>query len=203
MKIKVFIIFIFLLVLGLFSGLILGKINNSDNISQISANSPVLSMNTEAKPVPASKISTPIRLIIPSLNLDSEIESVGKDDKGRMATPSKDDNVAWWKLGALPGMVGNSVIAGHYDKKDGGPAVFYDLNKLNIGDKLQIIDKDSNKYVFKVVKKEVYKDADFPLNLVFGETTSNNLNLITCDGIFDKENKNYSDRLVVFTTLEK
>ncbi len=200
MKIKIFVIVVFLLLFGLFTGFVfVPQKTNPDNIKS-SINNSVLGANA---PTSVKAISKPIRLKIPTLNIDTVIESVATDSAGRMGIPSNDDNVAWWMLGAMPGDIGNAVIAGHYDKKDGGAAVFYNLDDLKIGDVIETIDADSKKYTFKVVKKEIYKDESFPLDLVFGKSTNENLNLITCEGTFDKNTKNYSDRLVIFTTLQK
>ena len=148
-------------------------------------------------------IDVPSKLVIPKLDINAYVEAVGKDQTGRMDVPKKDQDVGWWKYGFKPGEIGNSVIAGHYDRKDGGPAVFYNLGDLEIGDKLEIVDGNGKSLTFRVVRKEIFKDAEFPLQEVFGETDSKYLNLITCEGSFDRVTKNYSDRLVVFTKLVK
>jgi sortase (surface protein transpeptidase) len=85
---------------------------------------------------------TPVRLIIPSLKIVTMSESVGMDQQGRMDVPKDVVNVAWYQLGVKPGEVGNAVFAGHYDKPDGSPAVFYDLNQLQSGDELIVEDED-------------------------------------------------------------
>ena len=164
---------------------------------------PVLAEVLNAQsPTPAKFVAKPAKLVIPTLGVESEMEYVGLDDKGRMDVPKNDDNVAWWSLGVKPGETGNAVLAGHFDRKDGGPAVFYDLKDLNTGNDIEIVDEEGNKLTFEVYKKEIYKDATFPIELVFGATDEKNLNLITCDGVFDENAKNYSDRLVVFTRLK-
>jgi len=53
----------------------------------------------------------------------------------------------------------------------------------------------------------VQKRTSFPYNdasalpVIFGASTTPNLNLITCGGSWDRFAKNYSNRLVVFATL--
>ena len=71
----------------------------------------------------------PQTLHIPKINVAAAIEQVGLDTQGRMDVPEDADNVAWYKLGYKPGQKGNAVLAGHYDKETGEPAVFWDISK--------------------------------------------------------------------------
>jgi sortase A len=147
-------------------------------------------------------ISQPQRLVIGSLDVDAQIETVGLAPDGRMDVPKADANVAWYKLGAKPGEIGSAVVAGHFDSKTGGPAVFYDLEKLEVGDEISVVGKTGQQLVFVVTEVAKYKDADFPIDKVFTQTDTRRLNLITCAGTFNTQEKNYSDRLVVFTQLK-
>jgi sortase A len=142
------------------------------------------------------------KIEIPKINVSSVVESVGMDENGRMAVPVNDMDVAWWSLGTFPGESGNAVIAGHLDKKDGSPSVFYYLQDLNIGDLIYVYVNNWEKLTFKVTQKQNFNDKEFPINLIFGQTQSRNLNLITCSGTYDKVAKNYGQRLVVFTRLQ-
>lgn len=143
----------------------------------------------------------PTYLVIPALNINAQVEHVAENEEGRMDVPKKDENVAWWRLGAIPGQMGSAVFAGHYDRKDGGPAVFYELERLNIGDGIEVLDENGERRLFEVFKKEVYKDETFPLQEVFASNDAKRLNLITCEGVFDRATSNYSDRLVVFSEM--
>lgn len=152
-----------------------------------------------ATPIP--DYSPPRKLIIPKLNINSNVEEVGLDNKGNMDIPKDDFNVAWYKLGFMPGQAGNAVLAGHLDRADGSPAVFYKLNSLEIGDQIYIEDQLGNKKEFKVVDKQVFEANDFPIERVFGASNKKQLNLITCEGVYDKSAHNYSQRTVIFTEL--
>ncbi len=156
--------------------------------------SPVISPNPEVK--------VPIRLEVPSLNINAESESVGIDDQGRMDVPKNVINVAWYELGVKPGQKGNAVFAGHFDKPDGSPAVFYDLDKLAQGDELIVKDETGKRLTFTVTEKRVVKLDEFPLEEVFGETDKIRVNLITCGGSWDKVKKEYSERTIIFSELK-
>ncbi|MBI4136680.1 class F sortase [Candidatus Roizmanbacteria bacterium] len=144
-------------------------------------------------------VTLPIRLIIPKLGVDTVIEHVGLAPDDRMDVPKNADQVAWYNLGPKPGEAGSAVIAGHLDKPGGTPAVFYRLNELQSGDELIIMSQDMTQQTFRVVNTEVFDDATFPIDLVFGGTERRMLNLITCAGTFNRDTRLYSDRTVVFT----
>jgi sortase (surface protein transpeptidase) len=147
-------------------------------------------------------INQPQRLVIESLEVDSQIELVGLAKDGRMDVPKADENVAWYQLGAKPGEIGSAVIAGHFDSRTGGPAVFFDLGNLEAGDEITVLGQNGQSLVFVVNEVALFTDANFPVTKVFNQTDTRRLNLITCAGTFNQQQKNYSDRLVVFTQLK-
>jgi sortase (surface protein transpeptidase) len=162
-------------------------------LSPVSLPSPTLA--------PTPTIAPPRQLIVPKLNLTTDIEYVGLDDNQRMDVPQDWNQVAWYQLGPKPGEQGSAVIAGHLDSPT-GPSVFYHLNQLEPGDLIHTIDTLGQEHQFIVFDKATYSDANFPISLVFSQADARRLNLITCSGQFDKQTQNYSNRLVVFTRLK-
>src|SRR3989344_9500143 len=77
----------------------------------------------------------PVRLKIPIIGVDSAIEDALITPDGRMDVPQGSVNVAWFSLGPHPGEVGSAVIGGHFGIRSGVPFVFYNLDKLKVGDK--------------------------------------------------------------------
>ena len=142
----------------------------------------------------------PVTLIIPKLGITTQVELAGLDSTGAMEVPKLPEDVAWYKLGARPGMPGNAVIAGHLDWT-AGPAVFWHLNELSSGDTVTVVDDKQVSWEFKVTKVASYAYIQFPLQHVFGDGSEANLNLITCAGQFNHSTKNYSNRMVVYTQL--
>ena len=160
-----------------------------------------LELQKIANPTPL--IEKPMKLRIPKLDIDTLVEHVGQNESGEMDVPSSFKTVGWYQLGVLPGERGNAVISGHYDTEDGKPAIFAQLKKLQQGDTITIEDEHNIKRSFVVYKTEVYPFDNAPLEEIFGATTSAQLNLITCEGEWDKKNKVYTDRLVVYTRLKE
>ncbi len=142
----------------------------------------------------------PVRLKIPSIAVDAAVENVGVTSGGAMDTPQNSDNVGWFDLNARPGEIGSAVIAGHLDARTGAPAVFANLNKLRPGDKVSITD-DQGKIISFVVRESRLYDANADAKDVFSSASGTHLNLITCNGSWDKSKKSYTQRLVVFTDL--
>lgn len=143
----------------------------------------------------------PQKLIIPKLGIDAAVEYVGMDAKGNMDVPKNDNNVAWYELGFKPGSQGNSVIAGHLDTRTGAPAVFYKLETLEKGDRIQVIGTDGSEKEFIVTHKQTYPFNAFPLVEVFGSHEKPRLNLITCEGRYNSSERNYSHRVVIYSEL--
>lgn len=152
-------------------------------------------------PISSQKIdhTTPARLKIPSINVDSAIENVGLTPKGAMDVPSKTSDVGWYSFGVRPGERGSAVIAGHLDGLNGEKAVFANLDKLKEGDKIYVQDGNGKIITFVVRKSRTYDlgHADD----AFSPSENAHLNLITCDGVWDEVRKGYSKRLVVFADL--
>ena len=110
-------------------------------------------------------------------------------------------NVFWYDVGAAPGQPGNAVIAGHVNRVGGDPAVFWSLGKLQPGDTVSVVTNEGN-VINYAVNRVVRYPANYPgqdaINAVFGPTTGDHLNLITCSGVWT--GSGYDERLVVFTT---
>ncbi|MGD6817222.1 sortase domain-containing protein [Metabacillus sp. 84] len=144
----------------------------------------------------------PAKVEIPSIEVSADMEHVGTLPSGQMDVPKDDRNAAWYNPGTKPGDKGNAVLAGHVDNKT-GPAVFFDLKKLEKGDEIIVKDDKGKEIVFVVKNKASYGRTDAPLNEIFGSSDKRNLNLITCTGTFDRENGTHEERLVVYTELRE
>ena len=142
-----------------------------------------------------------MRLIIPRLGVNAAVEKVGLTSRRDMASPSRADTVGWYKFGPRPGNEGSAVIDGHSGYADDREAVFDDLPKLKVGDKLFVKDAKGKRLAFVVRRKVLYgRNAD--AGEVFGSTKHRRLNLITCTGSFDVAAGTHAKRLVVFTELQ-
>jgi LPXTG-site transpeptidase (sortase) family protein len=144
----------------------------------------------------------PIDFKIPIINIEAKIQEVGLTKEGAMDIPKNPLDVAWFSLGTRPGNIGSAVVAGHSGWKDNIPAVFDDLYKLKIGDKIFIKDRKGNKIIFIVRKIEMYNQNADTTDIFVSNDGLSHLNLITCEGIWDEKEKGRPNRIVVFTDRE-
>jgi len=142
----------------------------------------------------------PVRLKIPAIGVDAAVEYVGLTSDGAVGVPNNPADAAWFNLGPSPGENGSAVIVGHYGGKKA--SVFDNLYKLRKGDRLYIEDEFGTTTTFVVRETRRY-DPEADASYVFGSSDEkSHLNLITCEGDWDKVSKSYSERLVVFTDKE-
>ncbi|MDO8507474.1 MAG: class F sortase [bacterium] len=145
----------------------------------------------------------PVRLKIPSVNVDATIDQMGITPSGAMEVPSGARNVGWFKLGPRPGDKGSAVIDGHYGRwANGDGSVFDDLNKLKKGDKVYVEDEKGITYTFLVREFRDYDPKADASSVFVSNDGKSHLNIITCEGVWNKVSKSYSERLVVFTDKE-
>lgn len=143
----------------------------------------------------------PVSLRIPRLGIDTSIQHVGVNAQGNMAVPTNYTDTGWYKYGPLPGESGSAVIAGHVNNGLGLSGVFEHLADLEIGDDIYVTRADGKEVHFVVAGKRTYPYTDVPVDVLFNPQGSVRLNLITCEGVWVKEDKTYNQRLVVFTKL--
>lgn len=138
----------------------------------------------------------PVRLIVPSIGLDTSIVGVGVNAAGEMAVPSGNtDNVGWYKYGPKPGQVGSSVLDAHVF------AAFEDLRHLKVGSDIIVVTESGQRLRFVVQQSTVYKLSDITSSMLFGRKNDRWLNLITCAG--KPVGNTYSHRLIVYSTFEE
>ncbi len=143
---------------------------------------------------------TPARIEIPSIGVNAAIESTGILDNGEMGVPEDVDQVGWFEPGYKTGSKGHSVLAGHVDSLT-GPAVFYELENVKIGETVTVTDADGRKMVFEVKEKVSYETDEAPIEEIFGPSDDRMINLITCTGDYNRSIGSHEERLVVTAEL--
>jgi LPXTG-site transpeptidase (sortase) family protein len=145
----------------------------------------------------------PLRLKIPKINVDAPVEQVGITKEGDMDVPKGPSNAGWYNKGPRPGENGSSVIAAHYGWRGDQPAAFDNLHQLRAGDKIYVKDKKGETTAFVVRGSRSYDPNADTTSVFKSRDGKSHLNLITCEGSWDKDQKSYSERLVVFADLEE
>ncbi|MCA9860180.1 MAG: class F sortase [Thermomicrobiales bacterium] len=145
----------------------------------------------------------PVAMRIETIELDASIEQQQIVD-GVMQNPSGPFVVAWYKeTGRLGEASNNVVLAGHLDYWDVGPAIFYDVWKLEEGDRVEVTGKNGAVFVYRVDWVQAYKMEELDsatIQEIIGPTPTENLTLITCGGTFDYATGEYEERVIVRAT---
>lgn len=139
---------------------------------------------------------------VPAIRVDAVVLSVGLASDGAMDTPKSPSDTAWFELGPSPGDPGSAVIAGHYGWKNNMPAVFDDLSALRRGDKIYVENEKGETTTFIVRESRLFDEKENAADVFSSSDGKAHLNLVTCEGVWSKDTKSYSKRLVVFTDKE-
>lgn len=153
-----------------------------------------------ASPEPV-RTPLPVRLSIPSINVDAAVQYVGLTSDGAMDTPQDPADVAWFEQGTAPGQVGSAVIAGHYGRRNNTASVFDNLHKLRPGDTVYVQDDSGASVSFVVRTSRRYDPTADARDVFVSQDGKPHLNLVTCEGVWDTALNGYPVRLVVFTDM--
>ncbi|GIJ55421.1 class F sortase [Virgisporangium aurantiacum] len=153
-------------------------------------------------PAPLGR-STPVRLTIPAIGVDTPLLELGLHADGTIETPPVAGGApaGWYRNLASPGEVGPAVVLGHVDSARDGPAVFFRLRELRAGDRVAVKRADGRTAVFTVDRVAEYAKAAFPTAEVYGSLDHSGLRLVTCGGEFDRYRREYKGNVIAFASL--
>ncbi|KUL37306.1 class F sortase [Streptomyces regalis] len=145
--------------------------------------------------------SSPVRLQIPAIEVDTPVIRLGLASDGTVQVPpiTADDRAGWYRHSPTPGQVGPSVILGHVTVGAYGDGVFRHLARLHRGDRIVARREDGTVAEFAVRAVRTVAKADFPADDVYGDVDRPELRLITCGG--PRAGEEYRDNVIVFAGL--
>lgn len=141
----------------------------------------------------------PVRVVVPSVGIDSPLVNLGIAADGSIEVPTDYQRAGWLNRSPPPGQRGPAVIAGHIDSR-AGPGVFFRLSKLRTGDRVMVTRADGRVVSFSVDGVGRYPKNAFPTDAVYGPVPGPALRLITCGGSFDRRSRQYHDNVIVYAT---
>lgn len=145
----------------------------------------------------------PVKIDIPAIDVSSSLVELGLNPDNSLQVPSDYAKAGWYTGGAYPGDAGGppALIVGHVDNKE-GPAIFYALNQLEVGDEIRVDRTDGTTAVFVVYDARQYPKTALPTDEIYRERDESELVLITCTGDFDPQAGSYLDNYVVTARLD-
>jgi len=145
-------------------------------------------------------IGSPVRLVIPSIDLDAPIERIGVEPVVQGGQTyyqwlvPENYMAGWHENSARLGQLGNTVLNGHHNVHG---EVFKDLIDLEEGDELIMFDEEQ-KYTYRITVKEILPERGQPIDVRLenaqwiAPTEDERITLVTCWPYTDN-----SHRLVV------
>ena len=158
---------------------------------------PVTSHVVVAKIAPPT-VSVPIHISIPSLYISTSVTQLGLQPNGQVAVPANASTVGWYKFGPTPGQLGAAVILGHVDSLK-TPGAFLELRNIKKGARIDVRLANGVTTHFRVQKVILYPTVSFPSREVYTSSSSQELNLVTCGGLFNFKTRHYESSLVVYS----
>jgi sortase (surface protein transpeptidase) len=152
---------------------------------------------------PTLRRALPLHLSIPNIGVDTDLLQLGLNPDRTVQVPplSRHSEAGWYRNSPTPGQLGPSVILGHVDSAEYGPAVFFRLGALRPGNRVSVTRADNTVAVFRVDRVVSYAKDHFPTLTVYGNTDNAALRLITCGGRFDFSTRNYESNIVAYASL--
>jgi sortase (surface protein transpeptidase) len=149
---------------------------------------------------PVMSRSVPVRVAIPSVKIDTSLLRLGLNQDGTLQVPWKPLLAGWYRGSPTPGQLGPSIIAGHVDSWATGPAVFYRLGDVDVGDRVLVTRADTTVAHFVITSVRSYPKSAFPTRTVYGDVNRAELRLITCAN-WNSTTQEYDGNVVVFARL--
>lgn len=147
-----------------------------------------------------ARSQVPVRLRIPSLEIDAPVAPVGKAADGTVEVPTRWEDVGWFDEGARPGEDGPVVLLGHLDSK-AGPAVFARLPQAPPGTVVEVVGNGGEVTRWRVERTEQHPKTRFPTEAIYLPALQPELRMVTCGGQFDRATGHYRDNIVVYASL--
>lgn len=152
-----------------------------------------------ATPTPTvTTYAVPRRVRIPAIGVETRVVPVGIDENEALEVPGDVRLVGWYDLGVPPGADrGSAVLVAHRDSRTQGHGVFYDLGRVDVGDRVTVRNDAGEDLRYSVVSRESIRKKGLPYEELFAIDGPPRLTLISCGGYYDPNNGGYQDNIVV------
>lgn len=172
-----------------------------DRESALAAYSPSPTPGTpSAQSSAPAQLPSPTRVRIPALGIDAKVFPVGVTPDGALEIPEDISEVGWFKYGPAPGSTqGSAVLVAHRDGTSEGRGVFFPLDSVDEGTKVNVVTESGSVVRYRVVSVEGIQKSTFNTEIeeFFTGSGKPRLTLITCGGAYEEDNGGYQANVVV------
>lgn len=149
-----------------------------------------------ATPTESAAPAVPVRLGIPSLDVDADVVPVGVAADGQMEIPPGGDDIGWYRFGPDPaGDAGSTVLASHVATPDGW-GVLSRLGDLRAGDEM-VLSTDEGERRYVVQSRRTVPKTDLDTAELFSRDGPARLMVVTCGGPWLPETGAHRDNIIV------
>lgn len=153
------------------------------------------SIESDQAAAAARAVHQPTQVQVGAIGLEAPVIPVGVDARSQLDVPAA-ATVGWYRYGSAPGQPGASVLAAHVDY-NGDRGAFYDLSKLEAGDRVDVHMDDGATLHFTVTGVYEVQKQELAAEELFRKDGTPVLNLITCGGTFNPQKHSYNANVVV------
>jgi LPXTG-site transpeptidase (sortase) family protein len=152
------------------------------------------------KTVSRRQMPNPVQISIPAIGVNARVIPLGLNRDRTIQVPKNAADTGWFSPGPEPGEQGAAVIVGHVATRS-GPAVFYRLRELRVGQMITIRlqDRSTVRYVARSMIRVL--KSRFPTNRVYARTKQPTLRLITCAGKLNPSTGHHPENYIVFASI--
>jgi len=146
----------------------------------------------------------PKYITIPVIDVPkSRVFALGQDHD-QILSPANIYDAGWYNASSKPGQHGAMFIYGHASNWQ-AEGLFYNLKDLKPGDRVTITRGDNKQYTYRVNSAKTYPQDKVDMQQILSpiDPAKPGLNLMTCAGHPLDATGQFSERLVVFTSLEE
>ena len=144
--------------------------------------------------------AVPQRIALPDLGVRAPVVEFGLDESGGVVVPDDITTVGWYRGSvSMDAPAGSTVIVGHRNSAVAGSGAFDNLEVLEAGDRIRVVDESGAVHRYRVSEVDMVLKDDFAsiVREAFGTDGDHRLTLITCGGDFDSAAGSYLSNVIV------
>lgn len=146
----------------------------------------------------------PRYLYLPSIGIQSRVDSVGINSNGNIDSPKNANDSAWYDGSAKPGRDGQVFINGHKSYSSSYSSAFDKLDQIKVGDQIIIENGNGNKFTYKVVSSQTLPTSKVDMNKALNvpDDAKQGVTLMTYTGKYNYREQSAEQRVVVYAVRQ-